>query len=227
MEADDLDVAPPPAPEGTINSDPNIDQGADIQKPVYTKPFQQLAEIMYRALRKPFDQLSPRDRHDIEVANAKDISDDRQADQFFTLIENILKRPSFNGVVESARIIEADGNNGGAMGDGQSMDAEVAVTDPQMGTTQTPESGSGQEPMFDMPYPDLARLLDSAIRMSFEELESSAQRKLQAIHPDDFKDDQQGVVFIKTLKSVVDEENGPEPEDQSVEGGGGFGPAAG
>jgi hypothetical protein len=227
---DDGIVTPPPAvPEPTINGDPNVDVGAtQEQKPVYSKPYQQLAEIMYGALRRPFETLSKEDRYQIETANAENIADDHSANKYFTMIQNILSKPvkqSFGGVVEQA-FMEADANNGGAMGDGQ-MDAEMPSPTADPGTTPEAESGEGQEPMFDMPYPDLARLLDVAIKGDFKSLESSAQRKLQAFHPDDFKDDQQGVEYIKAYKSIVDDDVRTDAVEDSVESGGGVGPAAG
>lgn len=126
------------------------------------------------------------------------------------------------------RLMEDMGaTNGGAMG-GQTgeMDSSMPAPDPAMSSAPMPEQGAEtQKPVYDKPYQDLAKLLYQALRVNFDELEESQQRKIMALHPDDVKDDNQGVAIFKTFEAIFAEQNGPEPED-SVEGEGGFGPAA-
>lgn len=143
--------------------------------------------------------------------------------KFQQLVEQ--KSKEYNIVLE-----DLGGSNGGAMnaGTGQSMDSEMPMANPSMDAQPAPDSGAEtQEPVYDKPFQDLASLLYEALRMNFDDLEQSQQRKILALHPEDIKSDDQGVSIFKAFESVLNEQKGPEPESQIEGDSDGFGPAAG
>jgi hypothetical protein len=145
--------------------------------------------------------------------------------KFEQLVESKTKEYGVSELVENM-----GASNGGAMNanTGQSMDSEMPMADPTMDAQPAPEAGAEtQEPVYDKPYQDLAGLLYEALRMNFDDLEQSQQRKILALHPEDIKSDQQGVSIFKAFESVLNDQEGPEPEDQVEGSADGFGPAAG
>lgn len=141
--------------------------------------------------------------------------------KFEQLIKSKAKEYDVSAVME-----DLGANNGGAMGSGQ-MDAEMPAPEMQQTAQPTPEEGAQtQEPIYDKPYQDLASLLYSALRTNFDDLEQSQQRKILAVHPEDVKDDKQGVALFKAWESVYNETSGIK-EDENIEGDNPtFGPAA-
>lgn len=145
--------------------------------------------------------------------------------KFEQLVEQKTKEYGVSELLE-----DMGGSNGGAMNatGGQSMDGEMPMANPSMDAQPAPDAGGEtQEPVYDKPYQDLAALLYEALRMNFDDLEQSQQRKILALHPEDIKSDQQGVSIFKSFESILNDQEGPEPEDQIEGSTDGFGPAAG
>ena len=102
-------------------------------------------------------------------------------------------------------------DNGGGMGSDGQMDGEMPA--PSMDGSPEPDAGAETaKPVYDKPYQDLGTVLYNALRVSFEDIEQSAQRKILALHPDDIKSDEQGVALFKTIESVLNEMNGPDTD---------------
>lgn len=105
------------------------------------------------------------------------------------------------------------GDGGGAMGDGQ-MDAAAPAPEAPMDGSPTPEDGAETaKPVYDKPYQDLASVLYDALRVSFEDIEQSSQRKILGLHPESIKSDEQGVALFKTVEKVLNEMNGPDSDN--------------
>lgn len=108
-----------------------------------------------------------------------------------------------------------------AGGDG----APPAMPQAPINASPNPEMGAQKQPVeYDKPYMDLAKIMYKALRTNFEDLETSKQRKIMSLKPDDIKTDEQGVSIIKAFEDTLSE-FGPEPQSSDDESGGGFGPA--
>jgi len=101
---------------------------------------------------------------------------------------------------------------GGGMGSGMEQSQDVPPT-PNMDSSPNPEQGATANPTYEKPYRDIAKLLYDALRINFEDLEQSAQRKILTLNPDDIKNDQQGVAILKAFERINEERQGPEPEE--------------
>lgn len=74
----------------TLNSAPSQETGAQSQKPVYDKPYMDLAKILYKALRTNFEDLEDTAQRKILSIKPDDIKSDEQGVSLFKSLERIL-----------------------------------------------------------------------------------------------------------------------------------------
>jgi hypothetical protein len=79
-----------PAPAGG-DAAPTPAAGAETQKPQYDKPYQDLAKILYKALRLDFEDLDPTLQQRILTLKPDNIKNDEQAVTIFKEVETILQ----------------------------------------------------------------------------------------------------------------------------------------
>jgi len=112
-------------------------------------------------------------------------------------------------------ISEMDANNGGAIGDGQSMDSEMPMEDPSMDASPNPEQGATtEEPEYTKPYKELAVLCYHALTTNYDDVEESLRNKLDNLDPEHVKSDHEGTMILQTIENIL-EKNVKEsvPED--------------
>lgn len=124
--------------------------------------------------------------------------------KFTNLLEKTAKE--YNVMLEQ----EGMGAAGGAMDPANTASDNGAVAQPQMNAAPSQETGaSTQKPVYDKPYMDLGKILYRALRVNFDDLEETAQRKILALKPQDIKSDEQAVSVFKTVERVMNEMDGP------------------
>lgn len=77
----------PTAPQ--VDNSPTPAQGSSTEKPVYDKPYQDLAGLLYKALRMDFDELGPTLQQKILNLHPDKIISDEQGVAIFKEFENI------------------------------------------------------------------------------------------------------------------------------------------
>ena len=93
-EEDMASPTPDPASEVSqaqpADAAPMPEQGAGVEKPSYDKPYQDLAKILYKALRQDFDDLQPTLQRKVLALHPDDIKNDQQAVLLFKEVESVL-----------------------------------------------------------------------------------------------------------------------------------------
>lgn len=73
-----------------MDASPNPETGAEGAEPVYDKPYQDLAAILYQALRTNFEDLEQTAQRKILALHPEDIKSDQQGVSLFKALERIL-----------------------------------------------------------------------------------------------------------------------------------------
>ena len=82
---------PPPDPStASADASPTPQEGASTEQAKYDKPYQDLAKILYKALRLDFDDLGPTLQQKIMNLNPDNIESDQQGVSIFKEVEAIL-----------------------------------------------------------------------------------------------------------------------------------------